>query len=432
MTAREIALGVLRKVLHTDRFIPELLDEFFRRHGLSSEDKGLVTELAYGCVRRRGTLDWVTEQYAGRGMAKISAGLRDILRMGVYQLLYCDRIPRYAAVHEAVELAKRHGPRGSEKFVNAVLRKVPEHREEICFPSRSATPASYIATFHSHPLWLVERWLRRWGQSSTEALCAANNAVPPLTARVNRLKTDREGLIGKLSAEGVRPSACEGYPDAIELRNLPRPLGELASFREGLFQIQDIAGMRVAALVAVEPCEMVADLCAAPGGKCTAMAEMMGGRGEVWCMDVSAAKVRLIEENATRLGLTSLRMVIGNALQAERRLGRERFDRLLLDAPCSNTGVLGRRPEVRWRLKVADIERLAKNQRALLSAAAPCVRVGGALVYSTCSIEPDENECVVEQFLKRFPGFVIDGELRFLPHTSGCDGGYAARLLRKN
>jgi len=228
--------------------------------------------------------------------------------------------------------------------------------------------------------------------------------------------------------EGARAVPNPGHPNAVDIGELPGALEELAAFREGLFQVQDVSGMRVADLLAPQSGERIADLCAAPGGKSTAIAELMADRGEVWCMDLTSEKLRKVEENAQRLGLRSIRTVVGDALRAEERLGTIQFDRVLVDAPCSNTGVLRRRPEVRWRLKGSDIGRLARKQLALLTAAGALVRRGGVLVYSTCSIEPEENDGVVKAFLSACARFTLDKEILFFPHRSGCDGGYAARM----
>ena len=430
MTGREVALKVLRRALRSDAFISELLDREFRSSALPLEERRLATELAYGCLRRRGTLDAVIERCAGRGMREITRGLDDILRLGVYQLMYLDRVPPYAAVDETVELAKRFGPRGSEKFVNAVLRRAQRSQGETAPAAKEKSPACSLATSHSHPLWLVERWLARWGRAEAEALCAANNTIPPLTVRVNRLKTSREKLMTALTREGVRAVPHDGHPLALDIKDLPSPLRDLSSFREGLFQVQDVSGMRVVDLMGAQPGERIADLCAGPGGKATAVAETMGDEGEVLCVELREKKAGMISENAKRLGLSCITVVIGDALRAQTLIGRHAIDRVLLDAPCSNTGVLGRRPEARWRVKEADIGRLAERQTALLSAAAAVVRPGGILVYSTCSVEPDENEKVVELFLRRFPGFGVEDQVSLFPHRSGCDGGYAARLVR--
>ncbi|MCX6356905.1 MAG: 16S rRNA (cytosine(967)-C(5))-methyltransferase RsmB [Candidatus Aureabacteria bacterium] len=431
ISGREVALAILRKVLKGNRFIDELLETELGRHAPPPAERGLATELAYGCVRRRGTLDWVVASCAGRPLERISEGLRDILRIGVYQLLYCDRIPAYAAVHEAVEQAKRHGPPGSSLFVNAVLRQASRTLSALAFPPREADPARHCAVLHSHPQWLVERWIGRWGYDAAEALCIADNRTPTLTVRVNTLKTDRDSLIAALAREGVDAAPIEADEAAVRLGGLSRPLGEIGAFREGLFQVQDLSGIRIARFLSARKGERIADLCAAPGGKATAIAELTGDAVEICCVDRTPEKVAMIETNARRLGVRSIRTVVGDAREPDACGGGARFDRVLLDAPCSNTGVLGRRPEVRWRLTPDDIARLALLQRSLLDAAWGSVRAGGVLVYSTCSVEPEENEELVRGFVSAHHAATLEEELHMLPHRDGCDGAYAARLVRK-
>lgn len=416
------------KALKTDAFVSELLDREFKSSSLPIEERRLATELAYGCLRRRGTLDEIIERCAGRSLQEITPGIDDVLRIGAYQLIYLDRVPPYAAVNESVKLARRFGPRGSEKFVNAVLRSVQRRRNE---PLSAGSPARSIAVAHSHPLWLVERWLKRWDRDEVEALCSANNAAPALTVRANRLKTTRDALIAALAGEGARAVPHAGHPLALAIEELPRPLSDLDPFRKGLFQVQDVSGMRIADLLGAKPRERIADLCAGPGGKATAIAEAMGDEGELTCVEMRKKKADKISENAKRLGLKCIKVVVGDALKAQGLPGGELMDRVLVDAPCSNTGVLGKRPEARWRLKEGDIARLAETQLKLLSAAAAVVRTGGVIVYGTCSIEPEENEGVVGRFLEKFPGFGVEERIALYPHKSGCDGGYAARLVRK-
>jgi 16S rRNA (cytosine967-C5)-methyltransferase len=429
ITGREVALRVLQKALKGDTFISGLLESEFSAHRLSLEERRLATELAYGCVRRRGTLDWVIERRAGRKMAEISQALRDILRMGVYQIVYLDRVPAYAAVNETVELARAHGPSGSVKFVNALLRNTPRDLKDILTPQACGSWESYLSVAHSHPLWLVKRWVQRWGSEAAEKLCCANNAAPPMTVRTNVLKCSRDELIKQLRAEGVRAVAHEGHRLAVTIAKLPRPLRDLDSFRGGLFQVQDISAMRVVDILGPRRGETVVDVCAAPGGKATAIAETIGDEGKVLCMDVSAKKVKKIEQNARRLGLKSIYAVVGDGRDTRRFLGGGVVDRVLVDAPCSNTGVLGRRPEARWRVREADLQRLAGQQLDLVSSGAAIVGDQGIVVYSTCSIEPEENEGVVTAFLNRFKDFGIEKELRFFPRGDGGDGGYVVRLV---
>jgi 16S rRNA (cytosine967-C5)-methyltransferase len=435
MSGREVALTVLRKALKTDAFVSELLDRELKSSALPIKERRLATELAYGCLRRRGTLDDVIERCAGRTLREITPGIVDILRLGVYQLIYLDRVPPYAAVDEAVKQARRFGPKGSDKFVNAVLRSAQRRRacleEAPLGPAEASAQAGSLAIAHSHPLWLVERWLKRWGRDEVEALCSANNAAPSLTVRVNGLKITRDALVSALVREGVGAVLHPGHPLAITIEELPRPLSDLDSFRRGLFQVQDVSGIRVVDLLGAKPRERIADLCSGPGGKATAIAEAMRNEGELVCVELKKKKAVRISENAKRLGLECIRVVVGDALKAGALLGCDLMDRVLVDAPCSNTGVLGKRPEARWRLREGDIARLADMQVKLLSAAAAIVRPRGIIVYGTCSIEPEENEKVVERFLEKFPGFGIEERMVLYPHKNGCDGGYAARLVRK-
>lgn len=412
-------------------FAGGLLDGEFVGRACPLAERRLATELAFGCLRRRGTLDRVIEACAGRRMEAVSAGLRDILRLGAYQLLFLDRVPAYAAVSESVELARRHGPRGSEAFVNAVLREVQRRGRAALAAAAGGTPAARIAAVHSHPPWLVERWIGRWGERETEALCAANNETPRVTVRANALRCDRDGLVARLAGEGVAAAPNPGHRLAADIGDLPGPIGDLAAFREGLFQVQDVAGMRVVDLLGARPGERVADLCAGPGGKATGIAESMGDGGEVVCVERSPGKADAIRRSAARLGLRSVKVTVGDALRAAAIVGPGTADRAVVDAPCSNTGVLRRRPEARWRLGQADIARLADRQAALLVAAAAVVRPGGTVLYSTCSIEPEENEEVVRRFLLEKEAFGLEGEMLFLPHRDGCDGGYAALLVSR-
>ena len=432
LTARACALAVLRRALGSGLFASELLDREFRGARMRPDDRGLATELVFGCLRMRGTLDRAIEQSAGRPMGRISRELRDILRLGMYQLLYLDRIPAYAAVDESVKLALRHGRKGAEKFVNAVLRNAPKEVGQVRMPDRAVDPAAHIAAARSHPEWLVRRWADRMGEAEAEALCLAGNEAPPLTARVNTVRATRESLLAALAAEGVRAVPNPGHPLAVDIEELPRPIPELAAFRNGLFWIQDVAAMRVADLVGARRGERIADLCAGPGGKAAALAASAGDGAELFCVELNPAKAEMVRGNAARLGLRSIRCVVGDAREAGRIPGLAPADRALVDAPCSNTGVLRRRPEARWRLRPEDIPRLAAAQGALLAAAADVVKPGGVLVYGTCSIEPDENERVVAAFLLAHPAYLLDEELRMLPRTGGCDGGYAARMVKRN
>ncbi len=365
-------------------------------------------------------------------MGRISRELRDILRLGMYQLLYLGRIPAYAAVDESVKLALRHGRKGAEEIhERGAEERAQGGRAGANAGPRSRSGGAYrgrpVASGMAGPAMGGSN-----GQAEAEALCLAGNEAPPLTARVNTVRATRESLLAALAAEESARSQNPGHPLAVDIEELPRPIPELAAFRNGLFWIQDVAAMRVADLVGARRGERIADLCAGPGGKAAALAASAGDGAELFCVELNPAKAEMVRGNAARLGLRSIRCVVGDAREAGRIPGLAPADRALVDAPCSNTGVLRRRPEARWRLRPEDIPRLAAAQGALLAAAADVVKPGGVLVYGTCSIEPDENERVVAAFLLAHPAYLLDEELRMLPRTGGCDGGYAARMVKRN
>ncbi|MBI3855928.1 MAG: methyltransferase domain-containing protein [Planctomycetes bacterium] len=359
------------------RFVDEAL-EAQRGAALSRRDRALLTTLVYGATRWRRELDWLIDRCAQR----IHPEIRQHLRVALFQIRHLDKIPRHAAVDEAVELAKAVS-RKSAGFVNAVLRKAADLELPDTIGVRS-----------SHPEWLVERWRQRFSPKELVAILEADNAVLPVTIRPNPLRA-------------AGPSEIEGDPAGD-----PR-------FAEGLFTVQDETSMKVAPLLDPKPGERVLDLCAAPGGKTTHLAELMGGKGKVVAVDLPD-RIGLVAESAKRLGLENVDCVAGDGTTVA---FREPFDAILIDAPCSNTGVLARRPDVRWRLKEKDIEGAAAIQRKLLGHAADLLRPGGRLVYSTCSLEPEENR--VDQ-----PGFRVLKDEFTLP-TDRHSGGYQALARRE-
>jgi 16S rRNA (cytosine967-C5)-methyltransferase len=453
--SRAVALAVLCAVEEREAYANLALGPALDRAGLSPPERGLATELVYGVVRRRLTLDWVLGQFSARPVASLAPWVRNLLRLSLYQLLYLSRIPAGAACHAAVDLAKERGHRGVAGFVNAVLRNFLRGREGLAWPDPEAEPAKYLAVRESHPEWLIEQWLWRLGFSETAGLLAANNVPPPVTLRVNRRRTAREELLAGLAQRGIAAEASRWTPEGIVLRAPGGAVEELPELARGLAQVQDEASQLVAHLVAPEPGERVLDAAAAPGGKTTHLAELMDDQGEVRALDVYPAKLNLIRENAGRLGLSIVRAEAGDALAVGEAEGfRGAFDRVLLDAPCSGLGVLRRRPDARWRKQAQDVAVLSAQQRRLIRSVAAAVRPGGRLVYSTCSTEPEEGEAVVEDFLReqdgefRFRpareilaerGLPAAGEtsafsgpyLRLWPHRHGTDGFFAACLDRR-
>lgn len=364
--------------------------------------------------------------------------MRDILRLSLYQLLFLENVPHHAVLDQAVRLTRWAGFDGLTGLVNAVLRNMIRERLEVDFPDRDTLPSSFLATYYSHPLWLVERWLARFGFEETEKLLRANNARPPLTVRANLLKTSSNALSRLLEADGVVCAASPHCPESLVLPSGGDP-AKFSSFAEGFFTVQDTSSSLVGKILPVGPGTRALDLCAAPGGKCTHLAERSADRGLVVAIDKNAGRLRLLGENIERLSLTSVVRVVADG----RDFCAREFDVALVDAPCTGTGVLSRRADLRWRLKEEDIEALARVQRALLENAATLVKRGGFLLYSTCSLEPEENGLTVERFLAERseyrmadiegidPGHLdLSGRLETFPHRHSMDGVFACLFVR--
>jgi len=430
---------VLARVDVGQAFANLLLTSALERARLSPADAGLATELVYGVLRHRARLDWTLAGALRRPLLDLPPRIRAVLRAGAYQLLFLTRIPARAAVDESVSLARAHGHAGTAKLVNAVLRRIAADGER---PLPEGPASERIAVEHSHPLWLVERWLARFGSEETTALCRANNTAAPTTARVNTLRLDPPEAEQRLRREGFQVSRT-ALPEAVILDG---PFSARHRFvEEGLLSIQDLAAIAVTHILDPQPGEMVIDAAAAPGGKTTHIAERMRDRGRVIACDIHQGKLQRLSARVAAMGLAS---VEAHHLDA-RAVGRtfpEQADRLLLDAPCTGLGVVRRRPDIKWRVRTDDPAALARVQRELLHGAAPAVRPGGVLVYSVCTTEEEEGKGVVEAFLRDHrgftpEGFTLPGELReaggsagsvmLLPHRHGTDGFFIARLRRR-
>jgi 16S rRNA (cytosine967-C5)-methyltransferase len=388
-----------------------MLDRAVRDHGIVDPDRSFLSELVYGTLRWRGSLDWVIGQFIHRRkLKKLQPEIVEILRLGLYQLLYLKSVPDHAAVNESVELAKGYGYKGASGLVNAVLRRAIRSGGEIPYPDIQANPVGHISARYSHPKWLVKRWIGRYGVDETIQLCSANNLRPPLYLRTNILKTSRDELMRSLQEEGASVIASDNLPESVELTELSSPMNELSAYKLGWFQVQDESSILASHILDPQPGETIIDACAAPGGKSTHIAELMGNRGKVLAFDVD-----------------------------ERRL------------------------PTRWRRTVNDLKTFPELQYEILASAARCVKPGGVLLYCTCSIEPEENQQVVERFLDAHPQFQIEippnpplvkGETRGLPlakggrrglplakgeikgymqaypHLHGMDGFFAARMIK--
>ena len=439
---REIALQAL--LGQGESYIEVVLDKALAESALSALDRRLCQELVYGVVRWQATLDWVI---AGKTRSRPRTELlRAILRLGLYQLLWLDRIPDHAAVFETVELARQNGLGQQLSFVNGLLRACQREREVL----RRKLADLKISDPHlgySHPEWLVKRWIKRWGAGSARQLLEWNNQPPPTYARLNALKTTKVALTSAWEKEGVEfvSASFEWAPDGsiYELKQHP-PLAGLPSLRQGMFYVQDPSTILAVRILGALRGEAVLDLCAAPGGKLTYVAQQMRGQGRLCASDLNETRFELIRENCERLGVSSVELITAAALhrmsargapspggegQGEgERFSVPAFDRVLVDAPCSNTGVMRRRVDLRWRIRPEEISRLQGTQLHLLHTAGSLLKPNGTLVYSTCSLEREENQDVVNQFLKAEPGMRLEEERELWPFKDGVDGAYVARM----
>jgi 16S rRNA (cytosine967-C5)-methyltransferase len=442
---RQIAARVLSQRLTSGEFTENLLETALATARLSPADRGLCHELVCGVVRWQATLDRLIARKTTPGREPRPA-LVNLLRLGLYQIFWLDRIPPHAAVHETVEQAKRSGYVSQSGFINAILRAYLREFDEVK-KILADMKISQPALGWSHPEWLVERWRKNFGDEKTRQLLEWNNTPPKTFARVNTLKTDaaklverwREenveydfvhrdflgGAVSPLTADGAhgvtRPTDFENL--AFELKAHP-PLNSLGSFRAGWFYLQDPSTLLAVRELGAQPGETILDLCAAPGGKTTFIAQQMNNEGKIVAHDSFADRLKLIRENCTRLGVTCAEVTATFNFQPST------FNRVLVDAPCSNTGVMRRRVDLRWLIQPPEIERLRATQLVLLNQAATVLKPGGVLVYSTCSLEPVENSELVKQFLAANAGFKLETERQLLPFTDNVDGAFVAALVK--
>ena len=435
---REAALRVLHAVDTRSAFSDRLLDGAHHRAGTDLRDQALLHELVKGTLRWRGRIDWTLDRLVHVGLDGLTPWIKNILRLGAYQILFLDRVPMHAAVDESVKLAHQYGHPGSAGLVNSVLRRLAEQKAEMILPEGDDVDS--LAVWGSHPRWLVERWMGRFGPQDTRALLLANNRPARVGLRVNPLRGTREQLIERLAAAGVAAHPAGLSPDLVWLDD-GVPIGQLQPLRDGLCTAQDESEALVGRLVAPQPHERILDLCAAPGGKCTHLAELMGDEGEVWAMERAEGRVAVLEATVQRLGIHAVHVVQGDGCRYAFPMP---FDRVLVDAPCSGLGVLGRRADARWRKGPEIVAEMPAVQLGLLTAGGRHARPGGVLVYSVCSFEPEETTDLVERFLEDSPGFVLEsaagllpdevvdeqGFMRVLPHLHGCDGAFAARFRK--
>jgi 16S rRNA (cytosine967-C5)-methyltransferase len=444
-TVRQLALEVLCRGETSGAFADQSITSLAAARNLPSQARAFLRELTYGVLRWRNQIDWMLGFSSHRPLARLTPTVRNLLRLGVYQLHFMDRIPSYAAVSETVRLAKQVSHGGVASYVNAVLRAVDRQRGRRLLPTPEDDLLAYLTITQSHPSWLVERWIACYGSEQAMAMCRANNLRPPLVVRANRLRISPERLLASLTADGCAPSPCRYAPAGIAIAS-SAPLEELQGFRQGWFAVQDEAAILCGYLLAPRPGERILDACAAPGGKASHVAELMADRGEILCLDHSHERMQRVEANARRLGLNSLRYLVGDAGKI---VFERSFDRVLLDAPCTGLGVLRRHPDAKWLKGPASIDIMARQQRALLEHLSRFVKPEGIILYVTCSTEPEENQAIVHGFLEDHSHYALEtvandvpeaarvfvgpeGWLQTRPGPDGLDGFFAARLRRRH
>jgi len=438
--ARRCALRVLRRVFGDAAFADRALRAEADRARLEGRERALTELLASGAVQRRATLDHVIAACAARPLAKIDPALLDALRLGVLQLLFLDAVPDHAAVEQTVELAREVAGERTTGFANAVMRRAAREGPGLLAGLDDATPEG-AAVRHSHPEWIVRLWWEALGPADARALLAHDNEPPELALRVNELVATRGEVLAALRRSGVSVHADGALPEALIVDG-PFDLARSPLFSAGAITPQARASMLVARAAAPCPGERVLDLCAAPGTKTTHLAALMGGRGDLVAVESNPGRARALADNCRRLGADSVEVVTGDARAVD--VG-ERYDRVLLDAPCSDLGTLAARPDARWRKSPDDVGELAGLGRELLAAAARRVRPGGTVTFSTCTISPPENAEQVEGFLDTRPDYSADDlgadwpdlrdpsrprYLQVLPHRDDTAGFFIARLRR--
>lgn len=451
-TPRYTAFSILEAVRRDHQTLNIAVDRFLENGRLlSRRDRALVGALTYGVMRRRGELDWIIDYFSNTPLSKINPPVLNILRLGVYQIKYMDRIPDSAAVNTAVEMAKAVSENWIVRFVNGVLRNVAREAatgfSRLPSPDPRKNPVEALALRHAFPKWLINRWLKRYGLARTEQLCVKSNQIPPLTVRVNTLKTKRSELMAALAPETRNLEPTPYSVDGLAFDHPSRSLPEADAFKNGWFQVQDEAAQLIAPLMNPTAGERVLDACAGLGGKTGHIAQLMQNHGELVALDHDAHKLKKLMRAMQRLGLGCIRPEVCdlNHPPDAKRFGR--FDKVLVDAPCSGLGVIRRNPDTKWSESKKNLTRYSARQIRFLDHVAPLVKPSGILVFAVCSMEPEENEIVVKKFLEDHPEFDIEhscgklpvkaeelmddnGFLRTLPHLHDMDGFFAVRLKR--
>lgn len=392
------------------------------------QSQGFVRELVYGVLENKMLLDYYIDQLVSSGADSLKASDRTVLRMGLYQLGYMDSVPEYAAVNESVILAKKYC-RGRDGFINGVLRNYLTRRLSLKLPDRAEDEVKYLSIKYSYTPWIVELWLEQYKTEFVEEMLKAGNATPPNTIRYNWLRTLKEDIIEKLEEEGYAVEEGKLYPNALHVKGAELLNTEL--YKDGFFSVQDESSMLVAQKLDPKHGETIMDVCAAPGGKTMAIAERMNNKGTIIASDIYRRKLDLVDKEADRLGITNVQTRSWDATRVDSAM-IGKADRVLVDAPCSGLGVVRRKPEIKYKEQTQEGELLPRKQLAILSASSQYVKPGGTLLYSTCTINPYENQRVISEFLKKNSNFKKEEAIQLLPHINGTDGFFICVMKKSS
>ena len=445
VNARQVALEMVSSILDKGAYanLEAYGDPKLSR--LSDVDKRFALEITYGTTKHWNTIDWVLGQFVSRPLEKVDPPVRNVLRTGVYQLLYMDRVPASAACDESVKIIKKLSHKGASGFVNGVLRSISrkyDSIQDIPFPDIEQKPADYISLRYSYPRWMVQRWLDNFGLEGTIAICRYGNEPLRLSVRVNTLKTTVEGFTSLLDWRGISWSPGEICPESVVINDYAKL--EKERDLHPLYLTQGESSMLVSHVLEPAAGQKILDACSAPGSKTTHIAQLMGDEGKITAADIHEHRLNLVKNNCARLGIRSVETLLCDAREISEKTA-EKYDCVLVDAPCTGTGVLNRRADARWRRKPEDISSMSFLQKEILERVLPLVKPGGRLVYSTCSLEPEENEEVVDFILRKHPdfsgepfggcfpslGFSKDAyAVQVAPHTHETDGFFISRLVR--
>lgn len=445
---RQIALDVLLTWHRSEKTLDHSLESHSNKFvSLTSKDKSLCNNLIFGVLRNRQFIDWTIDVYSKVPITKINLTVLYLLRIALYQIMFLDRVPDFAAIDTSVELGKKLGGKKSAGFINAILRKAVKEQDSIQLPDLDKNAALSISVRHSIPKWMIKRWISFYGVTQTDNLCRQINTIPLITARTNTLKIDKKTLARLLTEETGQVKSTRYAEDGLVFSKPATEISELKTFKKGWFQIQDEAAQIVTEYLDPRPGETILDCCAGLGGKSGHIAQLMNNQGSLTAMDIVPYKLNILKKEADRLGITNIITKQGDLLKTNIKDFDRYFDRVLVDAPCTGLGVMQRNPDTKWKRTRNDILRMSGRQKKILNAAANLVRPGGILVFAVCSCEPEENEEVIKVFLSKRKDFLIDNQFKFdkypelttsegflktYPEPHGMDGFFSARLRRKN